>query len=153
MVLCYSRMLYVEFTVSQTMEQFLACHQHAFDFFGGIPHKIMVDNLKSAVLKRTVGAAPYSIHNTWTLPRITALPLHRVCWQGQCERPGGKRRGLCQKAFLAGLDIPTSAPSIPPRGTGSIPSPMCACTAKPARNRPYYGTPSGPYCVPCHLAI
>ena len=58
MVLCYSRMLYVEFTVSQTMEHFLACHQHAFDFFGGIPHKIMVDNLKSAVLKRAVGAAP-----------------------------------------------------------------------------------------------
>jgi transposase len=30
MVLCYSRMLYVEFTLSQTMEQFLACHQNAF---------------------------------------------------------------------------------------------------------------------------
>jgi transposase len=58
MVLCYSRMLYVEFTVSQTMEHFLACHQHAFDFFGGIPHKIMVDNLTSAVLKRAVGDAP-----------------------------------------------------------------------------------------------
>jgi transposase len=58
MVLCYSRMLYVEFTVSQTMEHFLACHQHAFEFFGGIPHKVMVDNLKSAVLKRAVGEAP-----------------------------------------------------------------------------------------------
>ena len=40
------------------MEHFLACHQHACEFFGGIPHKIMVDNLKSAVLKRTLGAAP-----------------------------------------------------------------------------------------------
>ncbi len=58
MVLCYSRMLYVEFTVSQTMEHFLACHQHAFEFFGGIPHKLMVDNLTSAVLKRAVGEAP-----------------------------------------------------------------------------------------------
>ena len=58
MVLCYSRMMYVEFTVSQTMEHFLACHQHAFEFFGGIPHKVMVDNLKSAVLKRAVGEAP-----------------------------------------------------------------------------------------------
>ena len=27
MVLCYSRMLYVEFTLSETMEHFLACHQ------------------------------------------------------------------------------------------------------------------------------
>src|SRR5262244_2835461 len=58
MVLCYSRMLYVEFTVSQTMEHFLACHQHAFDFFGGIPPKVMVDNLKSAVLTRALGEAP-----------------------------------------------------------------------------------------------
>ena len=52
MVLCYSRMLYVECTVSQTMEHFLACHQHAFEFFGGVPTKVMVDNLKSAVLRR-----------------------------------------------------------------------------------------------------
>ena len=46
MVLCYSRLLYVAFTGSQTMEHFLACHQHAFDFFGAIPHTIMVANLK-----------------------------------------------------------------------------------------------------------
>lgn len=58
MVMCYSRMLYVEFTVSQTMEHWLACHQHAFDFFGGVPARIMVDNLKSAVLRRIIGQAP-----------------------------------------------------------------------------------------------
>lgn len=51
MVLCYSRQIYVEFTVSQTMEHFLACHQNAFAAFGGVPARIMVDNLKSAVLK------------------------------------------------------------------------------------------------------
>ena len=55
MVLCYSRMMYVEFTVSQTMEHFLACHHHAFEFFGGIPKKVMVDNLKSAVLTASPG--------------------------------------------------------------------------------------------------
>ncbi len=58
MVLCYSRLLYVEFTVSETMEQFLACHANAFAFFGGVPTKAMVDNLKSAVLQRIVGEAP-----------------------------------------------------------------------------------------------
>ena len=58
MVLCYSRMMYVEFTVSQTMEHFLGCHQNAFDFFGKVPRRIMIDNLKSAVLKRIVGQAP-----------------------------------------------------------------------------------------------
>ena len=58
MVLCKSRMMYVEFTVLQTMEHFLGCHQNAFHYFGGVPKKIMVDNLKSAVLKRIVGHAP-----------------------------------------------------------------------------------------------
>ncbi len=58
MVLCYSRMMYVEFTVSQTMEHFLSCHQNAFHYFGCCPSRIMVDNLKSAVLRRIVGQAP-----------------------------------------------------------------------------------------------
>ena len=59
MVLCYSRLMYVEFTLSQQMEQFLACHNHAFEYFGGVvPEKLMVDNLKSAVLKRLTGEAP-----------------------------------------------------------------------------------------------
>lgn len=51
MVLCYSRMMYVEFTVSQTMEHFLGCHQRALEYFGRVPARIMVDNLKSAVLR------------------------------------------------------------------------------------------------------
>ena len=58
MVLAFSRQMYVEFTVSQTMEHFLACHEHAFRAFNGVPAKIMVDNLKSAVLRRLVGVAP-----------------------------------------------------------------------------------------------
>jgi transposase len=59
MVLCFSRLLYVEFTLSQSMEQFLACHQHAFAWFGNrVPKYIMVDNLKSAVLRRLTGEAP-----------------------------------------------------------------------------------------------
>ncbi len=58
MVLCYSRLMYVEFTVSQTMEHFLACHEHAFHLFHGCPAKIMVDNLRSAVLRHAIGEAP-----------------------------------------------------------------------------------------------
>jgi transposase len=58
MVLCYRRMMYVECTVSQTMEHFLACHQNAFEYFGAVPQKVMVDNLTSAVLRRALGEAP-----------------------------------------------------------------------------------------------
>jgi transposase len=55
MVLSYSRMMYLEFTLSQCLEDFLACHVNAFRFFGGIPKKINYDNLKTVVLSR-VGA-------------------------------------------------------------------------------------------------
>lgn len=58
MVLCYSRLMYLEFTVLQTMEHFLQCHLNGFRFFGGVPSRIMVDNLKSAVLHRMIGRAP-----------------------------------------------------------------------------------------------
>ena len=37
MVLCDSRLMYLEFTVSQTMEFFLACHEHAFASFRWSP--------------------------------------------------------------------------------------------------------------------
>ena len=44
MVLCYSRRSYLEFTLSQSQEQWLACHEHAFEYFGGLlPPDIMVD--------------------------------------------------------------------------------------------------------------
>src|SRR5437588_137135 len=55
MVLCYSRMIYVEFTLSEAMDQFLSCHRHAFEFFGGVPEKVMIDNLKVGVVRHPTG--------------------------------------------------------------------------------------------------
>lgn len=52
MVLSYSRMLYVELTLSQCLEDFLGAHWRAFQFFGGIPRKLVYDNLKSVCLAR-----------------------------------------------------------------------------------------------------
>jgi transposase len=107
MVLCYSRMMYVEFTVSQTMEHFLACHQHAFEFFGGIPTKVMVDNLKSAVLQRTLGAAP--VFN----PKYLDFANHSGFTIAPCNVGKGNEKGRVENAvgyvkknFLAGLELP-----------------------------------------------
>ncbi len=110
MVLCYSRMMYVEFTVSQTMEHFLACHQNAFDFFGSAPKKVMVDNLKSAVLKRIVGQEP--IFN----PKYLDFANHYGFTIAPCNVGKGNEKGRVENAvgyvkknFLAGLDIPDFA--------------------------------------------
>ena len=42
MVLAYRRQMYVEFTLAQTMEHFLAAHRHAFEALG-VPRRVMVD--------------------------------------------------------------------------------------------------------------
>jgi len=52
MVLSYSRMMYAEFTLSQCMEDFLQAHVRALRFFGGVPKKLLYDNLKSVCLAR-----------------------------------------------------------------------------------------------------
>ena len=52
MVLSFSRMMYLEFTLSQCLEDFMAAHVNAFRFFGGITRKVNYDNLKTVVISR-----------------------------------------------------------------------------------------------------
>jgi transposase len=52
MVLSWSRMPFVRFFYDQKMGSFLAGHIAAFDFFEGVPRRLLTDNLKSVVLER-----------------------------------------------------------------------------------------------------
>lgn len=53
MVLCHSRLLYIEFTRSEKFEEFIRCHENAFQFLGKkVPQEIWYDNLTSAVTER-----------------------------------------------------------------------------------------------------
>lgn len=53
MVLASSRMIYVEFTRSEKFEEFIRCHEHAFQYFSGlVPETIWYDNLPTAVSAR-----------------------------------------------------------------------------------------------------
>jgi transposase len=106
MVLCYSRLLYVEFTVSQTMEHFLAAHEHAFAAFQGLPTRLMIDNLRSAVLSRLVGEAP--VFN----PRYLDFARHWGFTISPCNVGKGNEKGRVEngvgyvkKNFLNGLDL------------------------------------------------
>ena len=49
-VLCYSRLCYIEFSLSQRKAEFYRALVHALEFFGGSPQKIIFDNLKAAVI-------------------------------------------------------------------------------------------------------
>ena len=49
-VLCYSRLVYIEFCLSQRKAEFYRALVHALTFFNGSPKQIIFDNLKAAVL-------------------------------------------------------------------------------------------------------
>jgi transposase len=51
MTLAWSRHQYVEFVFDQTLTTWLLCHRHAFERLGGVPARVVVDNLKAAIVK------------------------------------------------------------------------------------------------------
>ena len=107
MVLCYSRMMYLEFILKQSMEHFLSCHRNALEFFGGVPEKTMVDNCKVAILKhpRYGDVVPH--------PRYLDFAKHYGFSIKACNvrAPYEKGRvengiGYTKKNFLNGLELP-----------------------------------------------
>jgi hypothetical protein len=99
-------MMYVEFTLSQSMEHFLACHQHAFEYFGAVPEKIMIDNLKTGVLYRPTGQdivfnpkyLDFAHHYGF---KIKACGVRKGNEKGRVENGVG----YVKKNFLNGLEL------------------------------------------------
>jgi len=52
MVLSWSRGIYARFMLDQTTTSFMAAHQEAFSYLGGVPRQLRYDNLKSVVISR-----------------------------------------------------------------------------------------------------
>lgn len=51
MTLSYSRHRFVRFVPRQDLPSWLDCHVRAFEFFGGVPETILLDNLKAGVVR------------------------------------------------------------------------------------------------------
>src|SRR5438477_1656539 len=107
MVLCYSRLSYLEFTLGQGMEQFLSCHQNAFSFFGGAPEKVMIDNLKTGVLTHPLGEKA-RFH-----PRYLDFAGHYGFQPVACAVRRANEKGRVENGvkyvkgnFLKGLELP-----------------------------------------------
>lgn len=49
--LCWSRHQYAELIIHQDIETWLNCHQNAFNWFGGVVGKVIIDNPKCAITK------------------------------------------------------------------------------------------------------
>lgn len=49
MTLSWSRHQYVEFVFDQKVDTWLLLHRHAFEFFEGVPQRVVIDNLKAGI--------------------------------------------------------------------------------------------------------
>lgn len=52
--LCYSRHQYAELVFDQKVITWIGLHRRAFEYFGGVPRRVVPDNLKAAVAKALV---------------------------------------------------------------------------------------------------
>ncbi len=51
MTLAHSRHQYLEFVWDQTVATWLGCHRRAFEWFAGVPERIVIDNAKCAITR------------------------------------------------------------------------------------------------------
>jgi|SRR5581483_2624389 len=113
MLLGWSRHMYVEFVFDQKIPTWLLCHQHAFEFFGAVPRRIVLDNLKAAIIKAyTVDHDPEVVrayaecaeHYGFLIdPCLPKKPEHK----GKVERGGV---GYLKQSFMPLLPANTPLP-------------------------------------------
>jgi transposase len=107
-MLCYSRLMYMEFALSQTLAHFLGVLQNAFLYFGGVPCEILSDNLKTAVLRHRRGEAPL-FHARYLDFAGHHGFIPKACGVRQPQAKGRVENGVgyVKKSLLNGLN-PTS---------------------------------------------
>ncbi len=88
-VLCYSRLGYIEFTLSQRKAEFYRAIAQALKFFGGSPRRIIFDNLKAAVVNG-------SGRNACLHPEFLALCGHFCLEPIACARRDPESKGIVE---------------------------------------------------------
>jgi len=73
-VLCHSRLMYIEFTLSQRKAEFYRGLVNALVFFGGSPRNLIFDNLKAAVLNGA-GRSAFDGNRYSALPQFVRRPI------------------------------------------------------------------------------
>jgi len=107
MILGYSRMRYMEFTLATDVYTLIQCHLHAFEYFGGYTSEILYDNIKQVILKRAIKTKEH----TWN-PKFEDFYTHygfipRLC-KPYCPQTKGKIEnaiGYMKRDFLLGASF------------------------------------------------
>jgi len=118
----YSRYSYVEFVTDKTIETLKHCHANAFEWFEGVPRRVLYDNMKTVILARhTYGPGLHRFqpafldfaHHYGFLPQV--CQPYRAQTKGKVERFIGFLRYsfyvplICKlKATGLSLDVETA---------------------------------------------
>lgn len=89
----WSRAAYVEFVTDERLETLMACHEHAFLAFRGVPREVLYDNLRTVVVDRDAygrgrhrfhpGFIDFAGHHGF---RTRLCQPHRAQTKGKVER-------------------------------------------------------------------
>ena len=88
----HSRMLYVEFTHSQSFESFVRCHVHAFQAFQGVAREIVYDNLATAVAEHDGRLVRF-------LPRFLGFARDYNFFPRACNPASGWEKGKVERSI------------------------------------------------------
>jgi len=88
----HSRMLYVEFTHSQSFETFVRCHIHAFHALHGVAREIVYDNLATAVAEHDGRLVRF-------LPRFLGFAREYGFFPRACNPASGWEKGKVERAI------------------------------------------------------
>ena len=88
-VLCYSRIMFIEFTLSQRKAEFYRGIVNALNFFGGCPRAIIFDNLKAGVINGSGRSACF--HS-----EFAALCGHFYLQPIACQRRDPESKGIVE---------------------------------------------------------
>lgn len=91
-VLCYSRMCHIGFSLSQRKADFYRGVVHALQFFQGSPRKLIVDDLKAAVLN---GSGRYACFHPDFLALCGPSAWSRSPARHATRNPEGSSRVVC----------------------------------------------------------
>jgi transposase len=106
MALCYSRYLYLEFTLSQSMGTFLRCLERGLAFLGGTTAIEIYDNMKTVVLEPH---PKHPVFNPRFMQYATARGFSvRACTPGRGNEKGRVERpiGFVRSRFWPGRRFP-----------------------------------------------
>jgi transposase len=108
MTLSHSRHQFVTFVFDQKVSTWLECHRRAFEYLGGVPRRVVLDNLKAAITRACVNDPQIqqayrecAEHYSFLIaPNRPATPRHK----GKVEKGGVH---YVKRNFLAGKETLT----------------------------------------------